>query len=184
MSNNQDNRLPLDLNFDIFYSQLNFTDLLNVQNSYNPPTYNITAPQNQEPNHINFTRIPNDFHVPNTLVGDNIQTREEFFNSQAPITRLGDNSRPQESATVSGRQENEPSSTNDEEQSNNQGLEEWDSPMDFRIKLPWNQATRNFDVVAGSGKKGVVASITNILKIKQDHEGTCWSKVTRDTKDF
>ncbi|CAO2827121.1 unnamed protein product [Amaranthus hypochondriacus] len=182
MSNNQDNRLPLDLNFDIFDSQLNFTDLLNVQNSYNPPTYNITAAQNQESNPIHLTPIPNDFQVPNTLVGDNIQTRE-VFDSLVPNNQLGDNSL-HESATVSGRQENQPSLTNDEGQSNNQGLEAWDNPMDLRTKLPWNQAIRDFDAVAGSGKKGIAASITNILKIKQDHEGSCWSKVTRDTKEF
>ncbi|CAO2828721.1 unnamed protein product [Amaranthus hypochondriacus] len=163
MSNNQDNRLPLDLNFDIFDSHLNFTDLLNVQNSYNPPTYNITAAQNQESNPIHLTPIPNEFQVPNTLVGDNSLN---------------------ESATVSGRQENQPNLTNDEGQSNNQGLEAWDNPMDLRTKLPWNQAIRDFDAVAGSGKKGIAASITNILKIKQDHEGSCWSKVTRDTKEF
>ncbi|CAO2814278.1 unnamed protein product [Amaranthus hypochondriacus] len=184
MSNNQYNRLPFDSNFDIYDSQLNFTDLLNVQNTSVPPSYNITAQQNQEPNHIDSTPIHNDSQVPNTLLGDNIQTRDVLSNSQAPITQLGDNSRPHESPTVSGRQENEPRLANHEEQSNNQGLEEWDNRNDFRQKLPWNRAARDFDVVAGCGKKGVAASITNIIKIKQDHEGSCWSKVTRDTKEF
>ena len=133
ISNNQDNRLPFDPKFDIYDSQLNFTDLLNIQNTYVPPSYTISAPQNQEHNLIDFTPLYTDSQVPNTLLGDNIQTREVLPNT----TQLGDNLQPHELPTVSGRQENQPRPTNDKEQrSNNHGLEEWNSPMDFRIMLP------------------------------------------------
>ncbi|XP_057528792.1 uncharacterized protein LOC130807554 [Amaranthus tricolor] len=56
--------------------------------------------------------------------------------------------------------------------------------QDSRRMLLWNRAIRDFDAVAGSGKKGVIASIRAILKLRQNPKSSCGSKVTRDTKEF
>ncbi|CAO2828431.1 unnamed protein product [Amaranthus hypochondriacus] len=161
MSNNLDERQRSNQDIDLYDSETTFTDLLNVRNTYVSPSNPISAPQNP------------------------IDSTPFSSNSQVPITQVEANSRPLESPTVSGHQGNESRPSNDEEQrNNNQGLEEWDNPTDFRIMLPWNRATQDFDAVAGSGKKGVAASISAILKLRQDPQGSCWSKVALDTKGF